>query len=46
VARLLGYRWPDQESDELDALTDKDGIVPIPAVRGESPAAERFPTEG
>jgi len=42
VARLLGYRWPDQETDDLDPLTDKDGIVPIPAARGESPAAERL----
>ena len=42
VARLLGYRWPDQEPDDLDALADKDGIVPIPAVRGEPPAADRL----
>jgi len=42
VARLLGYRWPDQEPDDLDPLADKDGIVPIPAARGESPAAERL----
>jgi N-6 DNA Methylase len=42
VARLLGYRWPDQEPDELDALGDNDGIVPIPSVRGEPPAAERL----
>jgi hypothetical protein len=68
VARLLGYRWPDQEPDSLDPgacgtaapggpdyhpgpagggwatskLIDADGIVPIPAVRGEPPAAERL----
>ena len=42
VARLLGYRWPDQEPDNLDGLTDSHGIVPIPSVRGESPAAERL----
>ena len=42
VARLLGYRWPDQEPDKLDALADADGIVPIPSVRGEPPAAERL----
>src|SRR5271157_2041415 len=42
VARLLGFRWPDQEPDSLDALADADGIVPIPAVRGEQPAAERL----
>jgi len=39
VARLLGYRWPDQEPDSLDALADADGIVPIPAVRSDDPAA-------
>lgn len=42
VARLLGYRWPDQEPDNLDALADSDGIVPIPAVRAEAPAADRL----
>ncbi len=42
VARLLGYRWPDQEPDDLDALADKDGIVPISATRGEPPAADRL----
>ena len=31
-----------QEPDDLDALADKDGIVCIPAVRGEPPAAERL----
>ena len=29
VARLLGYHWPDQEPDALDALADPDGLVPI-----------------
>ena len=42
VARLLGYRWPDQEPDALDALADADGLVPLPAVGGERPAAERL----
>ena len=42
VARLLGYRWPDQESDGTETLADHDGLVPIPAVRGESPATERL----
>ncbi len=42
VARLLDFRWPDQEPDDLDALADSDGIVPIPSVRGEPPAAERL----
>ena len=41
VARLLGYRWPDQEADELDRFVDPDGIVCLPAVLGEAPAAEQ-----
>ena len=41
VARLVGYRWPDQEPDDLDPLADPDGIVCLPAV-GEAPAAERL----
>jgi hypothetical protein len=33
VARLLGYRWPEQarEADAIDKVADKDGIVCIPA---------------
>jgi hypothetical protein len=42
VARLLGYRWPDQDPDELDHLADADGIVCLPAVRGETPASDRL----
>jgi hypothetical protein len=42
VARLLGYRWPDQEPDALDELTDADGLVPLVSVSGERPAAERL----
>ena len=42
AARLVGYRWPEQpESDDLDALADADGIVCLPAVAGEPPAADR-----
>jgi hypothetical protein len=41
VARLLGFRWPEQAEDELQSLVDEDGIVCIPAVRGEAPAAAR-----
>ncbi len=41
VARLLGYHWPDQEPDALDAFVDPDGVVCLPAV-GEAPAAERL----
>lgn len=42
VARLLGYRWPQQESDSLEAHADEDGIVCLPALAGELPAAERL----
>jgi hypothetical protein len=39
IARLLGYRWPDQPGDSvLDVLTDEDGIVPIVALPGERDA--------
>ena len=43
VARLLGYHWPEQaELDDLDALADHDGIVSLPSVVGEPPAADRL----
>jgi len=53
VARLVGYRWPRQTGssfsdcpalgpDGLEKLADDDGIVCIPPVRGEEPAAERL----
>jgi hypothetical protein len=42
VARLLGYRWPQQAEDTLGTLADADGIVCLPAVGGEAPAAERL----
>ena len=42
VARLVGYRWPEQaESDALDVFADVDGIVCLPSVAGEPPAADR-----
>ncbi|RXR27930.1 SAM-dependent DNA methyltransferase [Oerskovia turbata] len=41
VARLLGYRWPDQEPDDLDRFTDGDGIVTLPNL-GEGDAAGRI----
>ena len=40
VARLLGYRWPDQAEDGIEP--DPDGIVCLPAVEDELPAAERL----
>jgi hypothetical protein len=42
VARLLGYRWPDQKPDGLDNLSDADGIVPIPGLRNDEAAADRL----
>lgn len=43
VSRLVGYRWPEQpESDHLDDLGDDDGIVCLPAIGGEQPAASRL----
>ena len=42
LVRLMGYHWPEQpDADDLDALADKDGIVCLPSVAGEPPAAER-----
>jgi hypothetical protein len=42
AARLVGYRWPDQEPDALDELADTDGVVCLPAVGGEPPAVDRL----
>jgi hypothetical protein len=42
VARLLGFAWPEQTPDDSDALSDRDGIVCLPAVGGERPAVERL----
>lgn len=43
VARLCGYRWPEQDGvDDLDAFADSDGIVCLPSVAGEPPAADRL----
>jgi hypothetical protein len=53
VARLLGYQWPRQtgssfpecpelDPDDLEALADADGIVPISPAKGEGPAFERL----
>lgn len=53
VARVLDYRWPRQTgssftdcpalgADGLEKFADADGIVCIPSVRGEEPAADRL----
>lgn len=41
VARLLGFRWPDQVPDTLDRFTDADGIVTLSNL-GEGDAASRL----
>ncbi|MCG6941958.1 MAG: BREX-1 system adenine-specific DNA-methyltransferase PglX [Thiohalocapsa sp.] len=53
VARLLGYRWPRQTGSEfpdcpalgpdgLEAHADADGIVCLPPINREQPAADRL----
>ena len=53
VARLLGYQWPRQSGsnfpdcpalgpDGLEPLTDTDGIVCLPPLNREQPAAQRL----
>ena len=42
AVRLLGYAWPEQSDDHLASLIDDDGIVCLPALRGELPAATRL----
>ena len=44
IARLLGYRWPEQpkSTDAIDKLADSDGILCVPGVRGEAAAYERL----
>jgi hypothetical protein len=42
MALLLGYRWPEQDDDDLCEFADKDGIVPLPAMSGELAASERL----
>ncbi len=42
AARLLGYRWPQNEADDIDRFADADGIVCLPPISGEPPAAQRL----
>ena len=41
IARLFGYRWPEQAADGLDDLADSDGIVCLSPVAGERSASDR-----
>jgi hypothetical protein len=42
VARLLGYRWPDQPPDKLDPFAVPEGVVCLHPVRDEPAAADRL----
>ncbi|GHO73962.1 hypothetical protein KSD_17330 [Ktedonobacter sp. SOSP1-85] len=42
VARLLGYRWPQQETDVLDTCASNQGIVCLPSVAGAEPGVEQL----
>ena len=42
VARLLGFRWPDQQPHESDHLVDADGIASLPSLPGEPDLATRL----
>ena len=42
VSRLLGYRWPDQQSDLLDKFADADGIAALQALPGEPDLTTRL----
>jgi N-6 DNA Methylase len=42
VARLLGYSWPQQKAGTLDANTEKESIICLPAVAGNDTAVERL----
>ncbi|MFK4850185.1 Eco57I restriction-modification methylase domain-containing protein [Microbacterium sp. ZW T6_19] len=42
VARLLGYRWPDQQPDALDQFADADGIASMQPLPGEPDLVTRL----
>lgn len=42
VARILGYRWPEQKSDDLDGHRDADGIAALVSLPGEPDLATRL----
>lgn len=42
VARLLGYKWLDQQADDLDQLIDNDGIAALQSLPGEPDLATRL----
>lgn len=42
VARILGYRWPEQRPDALDEFGDTDGIAALVSLPGEPDLATRL----
>jgi Eco57I restriction-modification methylase len=44
LARLLGYRWPDQSAEKLDPLALADGILCLPRIGDDPEGAERLRT--
>ena len=42
VARLLGYQWPEQDTDKLSHLSITDGLLPLSPLAGQEPAVERL----
>jgi hypothetical protein len=42
MARLLGYRWPDQPKDGLETHEDRDGIVTLAPLVEQEGAASRL----
>ncbi|MGF6833289.1 hypothetical protein QF015_001458 [Paenarthrobacter sp. TE4293] len=42
VARLLGYRWPEQQADDIDDFADTDGIAALQSLPGEPDLATRL----
>ena len=42
AARLMGYRWPQQEPDKFSRLSISDAILPLVPVAGQEPAVERL----
>lgn len=41
ISRLLGYSWPEQQSDEFDGFADSDGIAALQSLPGEPDLATR-----
>lgn len=42
VARLLGYRWPEQSGDNVDQFADADGIAALQSLPSEPDLATRL----